>query len=130
MFLFPFCLIQDVVYERIHKKQTSTFYQKPPAGSGPKEGTGSASKTQTQTPGASKPAAKPAYKPVLNQQQQNIGAQTDKQLIRDFLSGTFCIKGGAGWWKHEFCYGKKVIQYHEVRKTSHMYITKYYYHYY
>ena len=24
------------------------------------------------------------------------------------------VQGGTGWWKHEFCYGKKIIQYHEV----------------
>ncbi|CAI9730367.1 Hypothetical predicted protein [Octopus vulgaris] len=42
-----------------------------------------------------------------------IGLATDEQTIRDFLSGTDCLKGGAGWWKHEFCYGKYVRQYHD-----------------
>ncbi|GAB1601489.1 endoplasmic reticulum lectin 1-like [Argonauta hians] len=42
-----------------------------------------------------------------------IGLATDEQTIRDFLSGNDCLKGGAGWWKHEFCYGKYVRQYHD-----------------
>ena len=25
----------------------------------------------------------------------------------------FSFRGGTGWWKYEFCYGKHVLQYHE-----------------
>merc|ERR1719410_2615909 len=25
----------------------------------------------------------------------------------------YCLRGGTGWWKYEFCYGKHVLQYHE-----------------
>lgn len=32
--------------------------------------------------------------------------------IASFLSGDHCFHGGAGWWKYEFCYQKKVDQYH------------------
>uniref|UniRef100_A0A8D8W7U9 Endoplasmic reticulum lectin 1 n=1 Tax=Cacopsylla melanoneura TaxID=428564 RepID=A0A8D8W7U9_9HEMI len=32
--------------------------------------------------------------------------------ILSFLSGDHCFHGGAGWWKYEFCYQKKVDQYH------------------
>uniref|UniRef100_F1L4R1 Endoplasmic reticulum lectin 1 n=1 Tax=Ascaris suum TaxID=6253 RepID=F1L4R1_ASCSU len=32
----------------------------------------------------------------------------------EFLAGKQCLYGGgAGWWKYEFCYGKRVIQYHD-----------------
>ncbi|XP_053374149.1 endoplasmic reticulum lectin 1-like isoform X2 [Mercenaria mercenaria] len=42
-----------------------------------------------------------------------IGKEADKQLLRDFLNGDYCIHGGGGWWKHEFCYNKHAKQYHE-----------------
>lgn len=42
-----------------------------------------------------------------------IGKEADKQLLRDLLSGDYCLHGGAGWWKHEFCYNKYAKQYHE-----------------
>jgi endoplasmic reticulum lectin 1 len=38
----------------------------------------------------------------------------DAKLVEDFLAGTYCLHGGTGWWKYEFCYGKKVLQYHVV----------------
>ncbi|XP_034040839.1 endoplasmic reticulum lectin 1 isoform X3 [Thalassophryne amazonica] len=45
----------------------------------------------------------------------HISRLTDDQLIKEFLSGSYCLHGGVGWWKYEFCYGKYVHQYHEVR---------------
>ncbi|VDK43139.1 unnamed protein product, partial [Dibothriocephalus latus] len=33
--------------------------------------------------------------------------------IHSFLRGSTCLSGGLGWWKHEVCYGRKIIQYHE-----------------
>ncbi|PKU33978.1 hypothetical protein llap_15719 [Limosa lapponica baueri] len=44
----------------------------------------------------------------------HISKLTDDQLIKEFLSGSYCFHGGVGWWKYEFCYGKYVHQYHEV----------------
>lgn len=71
----------------------------------------------------------------------HISRLTDEQLIKEFLSGSYCLHGvradhlssssssrvlatgfttsasalqGVGWWKYEFCYGKHVHQYHEV----------------
>ena len=44
----------------------------------------------------------------------------DPEVIRQFLKGEYCLHGGSGWWKYEFCYGKKVDEYHEEssgRKT-------------
>lgn len=37
----------------------------------------------------------------------------DSKLVNDFLSGEHCLYGGTGWWKYEFCYGRKVEQYHQ-----------------
>jgi len=37
----------------------------------------------------------------------------DPQVVQDFLKGDYCLYGGSGWWKYEFCYGRKVDQYHE-----------------
>ncbi|CAG0881650.1 unnamed protein product [Cyprideis torosa] len=37
---------------------------------------------------------------------------SDQKVIQDFLSGKHCLQGGVGWWRYEFCYGKKVDQYH------------------
>ncbi|XP_041646307.1 endoplasmic reticulum lectin 1 isoform X2 [Cheilinus undulatus] len=45
----------------------------------------------------------------------HISRLTDEQLIKDFLSGSYCLHGGVGWWKYEFCYGKHVHQYHEEK---------------
>ncbi|KAL3874909.1 hypothetical protein ACJMK2_037861 [Sinanodonta woodiana] len=42
-----------------------------------------------------------------------IGPTADKQLLREFLNGDYCLHGGSGWWKHEFCYGKHARQYHD-----------------
>ena len=30
------------------------------------------------------------------------------QVVKEFLKGEYCLYGGSGWWKYEFCYGKKV----------------------
>ncbi|XP_033638683.1 endoplasmic reticulum lectin 1-like [Asterias rubens] len=39
----------------------------------------------------------------------------DKQILQDFLNGDYCLHGGTGWWRYEFCYGKFAQQYHEDR---------------
>ena len=38
---------------------------------------------------------------------------TDKQVVREFLSGDYCFQGGTGWWKHEFCFNKHARQFHD-----------------
>jgi len=54
-------------------------------------------------PKKSKPRPeRPPFKPL-----------TDPVVVKEFLMGRHCLYGGAGWWKYEFCYGKKVDQYHE-----------------
>ena len=45
-------------------------------------------------------------------------AMMDPGIVEDFLRGDYCLYGGTGWWKYEFCYGRKVIQYHEDAKTG------------
>lgn len=42
----------------------------------------------------------------------------NKAIIKTFLSGDKCLRGGNGWWKFEICYGKHVMQYHEDERTS------------
>ena len=32
---------------------------------------------------------------------------TDPDVVKAFLKGEHCLYGGAGWWKYEFCFGKK-----------------------
>ncbi|XP_053206119.1 endoplasmic reticulum lectin 1-like [Panonychus citri] len=39
----------------------------------------------------------------------------DSKLLRDFLTGDYCLHGGTDWWKYEFCYGHKIEQYHEEK---------------
>merc|ERR1719273_2807464 len=39
----------------------------------------------------------------------------DPQVVQEFLLGQYCLYGGSGWWKYEFCYGQKVDQYHEEK---------------
>ncbi|XP_022669799.1 endoplasmic reticulum lectin 1-like [Varroa destructor] len=36
----------------------------------------------------------------------------DQRHVERFLSGDYCLQGGTGWWKYEFCYGKRVSQFH------------------
>ena len=37
----------------------------------------------------------------------------DPEVVKQFLKGDYCLNGGSGWGKYEFCYGKKVDQYHD-----------------
>ncbi|KAJ3609865.1 hypothetical protein NHX12_021959 [Muraenolepis orangiensis] len=48
----------------------------------------------------------------------HISRLTDDQLVKEFLSGSYCLHGGVGWWKYEFCYGKHVHQYHEDKEQG------------
>ncbi|XP_033859433.1 endoplasmic reticulum lectin 1-like [Acipenser ruthenus] len=65
------------------------------------------------------------HKPISvgGQQQVAVGTThisklTDEQLVKEFLSGSYCLHGGVGWWKYEFCYGKYVHQYHEDKESG------------
>merc|ERR1719341_33349 len=44
---------------------------------------------------------------------QPIKPLMDPEVVKEFLRGEYCLYGGSGWWKYEFCYGKKVDQYHQ-----------------
>nr|XP_028580905.1 endoplasmic reticulum lectin 1 isoform X1 [Podarcis muralis] len=48
----------------------------------------------------------------------HISKLTDDQLIKEFLSGSYCFHGGVGWWRYEFCYGKYVHQYHKDKDNA------------
>lgn len=79
--------------------QTITYFGDVPPGNGeptadPDTGGASADKPST-----------PAY--------PSTPATPDKSLIRQFLSGSFCLDGGSGWWLYEFCFGRHVLQYHK-----------------
>lgn len=57
--------------------------------------------------------------PIANDEQStkqapvgNLGADVDRDFLRNFLSGRECLPGGTGWWRYEICYGKHVIQFH------------------
>ena len=41
--------------------------------------------------------AREPFKPIM-----------DPEVVKQFLLGEYCLYGGAGWWKYEFCYGKKI----------------------
>lgn len=104
--------------------------------------------SQQEAPAAREEAFTSTHKPITvgGQSQVAVGTThisrlTDDQLIKEFLSGLYCLHGvsprappssvaaefrprvshpngsalqGVGWWKYEFCYGKHVHQYHEV----------------
>ena len=48
-------------------------------------------------------------------QRQPVKPLMDPHIVQEFLLGQYCLYGGSGWWKYEFCYGQKVDQYHEEK---------------
>ncbi|KAL4237569.1 hypothetical protein ACF0H5_002283 [Mactra antiquata] len=67
-------------------------------------------------PDTPKPQSQPKPTPPPPQRAHvdtTIGKQADDELIRDFLNGDYCIHGGGGWWKHEYCHNRHAKQYHE-----------------
>uniref|UniRef100_A0AAQ4RSX3 Endoplasmic reticulum lectin n=1 Tax=Gasterosteus aculeatus aculeatus TaxID=481459 RepID=A0AAQ4RSX3_GASAC len=80
---------------------------------------------QDETPPLREEAFSSTHKPMTvgGQPQVTVGTThisrlTDDQLIKEFLSGSYCLHGGVGWWKYEFCYGRHVHQYHEDREQG------------
>jgi len=57
------------------------------------------------------PAQAPAA-PVAEPGTSKASPIYDQKLVDDFLAGTHCLSGGSGWWRYEFCYGKRVDQFH------------------
>jgi endoplasmic reticulum lectin 1 len=39
----------------------------------------------------------------------------DPTVVRQFLAGEYCLKGGSGWWHFEVCNGQYVKQFHVDR---------------
>lgn len=83
------------------------------------------SETQEESPPVREEAFTSTHKPMTvgGQTQVTVGTThisrlTDEQLIKEFLSGSYCLHGGVGWWKYEFCYGKHVHQYHEDKEQG------------
>lgn len=51
-------------------------------------------------------------------QEKEAKRLVDPKVVEQFLLGEHCLFGGSGWWKFEFCYGKKVDQIHEEDKRA------------
>lgn len=65
----------------------------------------------------------PTEQKALEEQQARLSAVTDKQTLRAFLTGSQCLRGGTGWWKHEVCFGKFAKQFHvEAGKEVNIYL--------
>jgi len=90
-----------------------SFKQVKPSGSPPVQGTANVDEEDEpdtspavnlpkKTTAQPKKPERPPFKPL-----------TDPIVVQEFLMGKHCLYGGSGWWKYEFCYGKKVDQYHE-----------------
>lgn len=65
-----------------------------------------------------KAAAPSTSKKETPKSDDQVPPPRDTKLVKDFLSGDYCLFGGSGWWKFEFCYGKKVEQYHEEKDSK------------
>ncbi|XP_037072851.1 endoplasmic reticulum lectin 1-like isoform X2 [Pollicipes pollicipes] len=63
------------------------------------------------------PAPAPAEEPAAAAESK-ASPVYDEKLVNDFLAGRHCLNGGSGWWRYEFCYGKRVDQYHVNRDGS------------
>ncbi len=61
---------------------------------------------------------KDANWPNRESRRQPFKPLMDPGIVRDFLAGEYCLYGGTGWWKYEFCYGRKVHQYHEESREK------------
>lgn len=53
--------------------------------------------------------------PVVSQQVLKELRHAQRRELQSFLDGKACLTGGAGWWRHEVCYGGRITQYHEVK---------------
>merc|ERR1712227_1122145 len=69
---------------------------------------------------ASSPGLEKEIKAKVNEmiKQQGVPSKATlnketQKILDEFLAGDYCLRGGQGWWKYEFCYGKHVKQYHE-----------------
>ncbi|XP_064623372.1 endoplasmic reticulum lectin 1-like isoform X2 [Lineus longissimus] len=64
-------------------------------------------------------AERPIEQPAAPQEKPEVtlsaNSAASKQLLRDFLNGDYCLTGGSGWWRHEFCFSKHVSQYHDSK---------------
>lgn len=110
--------------EQLDKEQEEQL--KPPFGSSASETKEvRQSELQEEAPPVREEAFTSTHKPMTvgGQTQVTVGTThisrlTDEQLIKEFLSGSYCLHGGVGWWKYEFCYGKHVHQYHEDKEQG------------
>ncbi|VDK39067.1 unnamed protein product [Taenia asiatica] len=55
---------------------------------------------------------------VVNKKVLNELRLDQQRELQSFLDGETCLTGGAGWWRHEVCYGGRITQYHEDPETG------------
>ncbi|XP_057304482.1 endoplasmic reticulum lectin 1-like isoform X1 [Hydractinia symbiolongicarpus] len=69
----------------------------------------------------------PIFIPPQQPKQQQIlratQAAVDETLNIQFLKGDYCLVGGSGWWKYEFCNGKHISQFHVEQNLKKIVIT-------
>lgn len=63
-----------------------------------------------------KPEPKGDLRQATSSETHFKGQPSARQVIADFFKGDYCIQGGSGWWRHEFCFGKFIRQFHEDHK--------------
>nr|KAF6328743.1 endoplasmic reticulum lectin 1 [Pipistrellus kuhlii] len=99
-------------YEVCHGKHIRQYHEEKESGQEDLQST-----KEERFPAVHKPIAV-GSQPLLTVGTTHISKLTDDQLIKEFLSGSYCFQGGVGWWKYEFCYGKHVHQYHEDKESG------------
>lgn len=55
---------------------------------------------------------------ALEDHQSDLSSLTDKQTVRNILTGSQCLRGGTGWWKHEVCIGRFAKQFHKDKQVD------------
>ena len=46
--------------------------------------------------------------PPAKNYRQDFKPLMDPEVVKEFLLGDYCLYGGSGWWKYEFCYGNSL----------------------
>ena len=57
---------------------------------------------------------------------EDVHEVTISRQLRQFVDATECVKGGRGWWKHEFCYQQHIyhLHYETNPQTKQSYVQK------
>ncbi len=65
-------------------------------------------------------------KSELPQQFVEVNHATLAKQLKQFVDATECVKGGRGWWKHEFCFEKYIyhLHYETNKQTNQAFVQK------